>query len=259
MKKNNKIFLIIIFIIIIIVVIPITRNKFTQVVMYLGKPFASVASLWASDSRGFLTGLTEISSLRKENSDLVQKLKSINISSVELEELRHENEVLKQQLGFLEEHQESELIPARIIGREPFGALDRIIIDKGAKDSVRKGSAVVANGAIIGRVGEVFEDQSKIVLITSKDSIVQVMLQKSRTLGILKGSLNGVKMENIPQDTVIEDGEAIITSGLGGEIESGILVGWANGEVSYKSEIYKVVDVEIAEDLNKLEQVFVIK
>lgn len=251
--------MIIVFLIIIIMIVPFARRYATGAVMFAGKPIISIISLWANDSRGFLYGLKEISSLKKENSDLARKLKSINVSSVELEELKHENEVLKKQLGFLEEHEKSELIPARIIGREPFGALDRIIIDKGSKDFVRERSAVVANGVIIGRVGEVYETQSKIILITSKDSIVQVMLQKSRTLGILKGSLDGVKMENIPQDTVIEEGEAIITSGLGGEIESGILVGWAKGEVSYKSEIYKIVDVEIAEDLNKLELVFVIK
>jgi len=85
------------------------------------------------------------------------------------------------------------------------------------------------------------------------------MLQGSRTLGILRGSLSGVKLEEIPQDTIIGDKEAVLTSGLGGQIPAGILIGYSRGVASSKSEIYKVLDVEIAEDLTKLEYVFVVK
>lgn len=259
MRKTKKTYLIIVILIIVLELIPHTRNFIGRGAMFVARPIFAYLSSWASNSRGLLYGLSEISGLKQENSRLAEKLKSIQVENVEIEELRYENEILKKQLGFLEERKDLELIPSRIVAREPFGALDKIIIDKGAKDSVKERSAVVSNGAIIGRISEVYEDQSKITLITSKDSIIQVMLQKSRTLGILKGSLDGVKMENIPQDTPIEEGEVIITSGLGGEIESGILVGWAQKEVSYKSEIFKILEIKIAEDLNKLEYVFVVK
>lgn len=259
MKKKSKLYIIIILVIIFLEIIPYSRSAIKRGVIYIYKPFTVSVSAWALKSNGLISGISEISDLKRQNAELTAKLKELTVSSVELEELRHENDVLKKQLGFLEDYTEQELIPARIIGKEPFGALDKIIIDRGSYDGINSRSAVVSNGSLIGRVSEVYQNQSKITLITSKDSIIQVMLQKSRTLGILKGSLDGVKMEDIPQDTIIEEDEAIITSGLGGEISPGILIGWEGGNISSKSEIYKKINVNIAEDLNKLEYVFVIK
>jgi len=259
MKKDKPTYLYIIALIIILAVVPVTRKNIGRAILYITKPLSRSISGSAQRSHGFFAGLSAIANLKQENNDLAQKLKNIQVDKTKLEELQHENEILKNQLGFMEEHKDTALLPARIIGREPFGALDKIIIDKGEEDGVKIKSAVVANGSLVGKVTETSANQSKITLITSKDSIVQAMLQNSRTLGIIKGSLEGVKLENIPQDTAVGDKEAIVTSGLGGEISPGILIGWVKGVSSTKSEIYKVLDVDIAEDLNKLELVFVVK
>ena len=259
MKREKPYYLIAVAVVLLLTVIPAVRRTVATAVLYVSKPISQSISSKAQSSRGIIAGLREISNLHKENNDLTQKLKGLQVDKTELEELRHENQVLKNQLGFSDEHQDSSLLAARIIGREPFGALDRIIIDKGEKDGVKAKSAVVSNGSLVGKVSEVSDNQAKVVLITSKDSIVQAMLQKSRTLGIIKGSLSGVKLENIPQDTVVAEKEAVVTSGLGGEISPGILIGWVRGESSGKSEIYKVLEVDVAEDLNKLEYVFVVK
>ncbi len=259
MKKNNRTYLFIVIIIIVLEIVPITRSLVASAIMYISKPVTSSISKTAKGSHGFMSGLLEISSLRRENKNLTSKIKQFQVDKVKLDELEHENTVLKNQLGFWEEHKDMDLIPAIIIGKEPFGVTDKIIIDKGKADGVRENTAVLSNGSLIGKVLEVYENQSKVTLITSKDSIVQAMLQKSRSLGIIKGNLDGVKLENIPQDTVVEGGEAIVTSGLGGEIAPGILIGWAKGELSAKSEIYKELNVEVAEDITKLEYIFVVK
>lgn len=259
MKKNKNTYLYLSFAILLLAIIPYTRKPIGRAVNFFTKPISSSLSSAGRPSGGLISGIFRISSLIRENSELTEKIKKLQIDKTELEELKHQNEVLKNQLGFMEEHKESSLLPARIIGREPFGILDKIIIDKGTDDGVNLKAAVVSNGALVGKVSEVSSGQAKITLITSKDSIVQAMLQNSRTLGIIKGSLEGVKLENIPQETQVLDDEAIVTSGLGGEISPGILIGWAKGASSTKSEIYKVLDLDIAEDLNKLEFVFIVK
>lgn len=259
MHKNRNIFLYVAAIILVLVIIPITRKYLLKAVSTVSEPIASQISESAQKSSGFFSGIWEISRLKEDNSRLTAKLKNLQVDQSKLNELEHENEVLKNQLGFLEQHQEMDLVPARIIGKEPFGGLDKIIIDKGEDDWVKNGAAVVSNGSLVGKVTEVASKQAKITLVTSKDSIIQAMLQDSRTLGILKGSLEGVRLENIPQDTKVNDKEAIVTSGLGGEIASGILIGWARGDTSSKSEIYKTINLDLAEDLNKLEFVFIIK
>lgn len=259
MKKNNLVYIYIIIALMFLLVVPFTRHIIDMGLNFLSKPLLTVFSSSAQGFRSIVTGWTEISEIRDENRELSEKIKTLQIDKLELEELRHENDVLKSQLGFLEQHKENELVPARIIAREPFGVLDKIIIDKGLNDGVTEKAAVVSDGALVGRVVEVFDHQAKVTLITSKDSIIQAMLQESRTLGIIKGSLAGLRLENIPQDTQVSEGETVITSGLGGEMSQGILIGKVKGEASSKSEIYKILNIELACDLNKLEYVFVVK
>jgi cell shape-determining protein MreC len=97
------------------------------------------------------------------------------------------------------------------------------------------------------------------MLISSKDSIVQVMLQDSRAKGILRGGNSGLFIENIISDTDYKEGEYVITSGLGGKMRQGILVGKAGKADSLSSSLYKNIAVSSLIDMFKLEIVFVEK
>ena len=203
--------------------------------------------------------VNEISKIKDENSQLAAKLQKLKLDSSELEELKVENKILKNQLGFAEEHKEYELIGTKIIGRDPVSFMDRIIVDKGGDDGVILGAVAISDGALAGKVTEVLDHQSKVTLITSKDSIIQVMLQKSRVMGVLRGGLSGLTLENIPQDIEVKSGEGIVTSGLGGSIDQGILVGEVVGQNSSKAQIYKTLSIQPTVDFSKLELIFIIK
>ena len=119
--------------------------------------------------------------------------------------------------------------------------------------------AVVYNGVLVGQVSVVYKTTSKVTLITSKDSMVQAMLQDSRANGLLKGGLSGLYLDNIVLDTQYKTGENVITSGLGGDIRQGILIGTAGKMQSYSSGIFESIEVNPLVDFSKLEIVFVEK
>lgn len=258
MKKSNA-YLLVCLIVVVIALVPTTRNFLVRIGIRVARPVESLFSSMSFSSRGFFYGLSQISDLREQNRELSDKLRQSQISQSELEELKAENQILKKQLGFKEVIKERDLIPSKIISREPTTFLDSMVIDKGEKDGISKGLAVVSDGALVGRISEVFDRESKVTLITSKDSIIQAMMQKSRVMGILKGGLSGMTLENIPQDVEVFEHEAVITSGLGGGIDQGILIGEISGQRSSKAEIYKVLNVQPTVDFSKLEIVFVIK
>jgi rod shape-determining protein MreC len=137
--------------------------------------------------------------------------------------------------------------------------LDYILVDKGKKDGVKEKAAVIATGALVGQVSEVYDDYSKIVLITSKDSNILAMLQESRAQGILKGGISGLVLEDITQDAEIKNGEYVIASGLDGEIPQGTLIGKAGRLKSSSSDLFKNISIEPIVDLSKLEIAFIIK
>ena len=258
MKKSNA-YLFVCLIVVVIVLIPASRDFLIRIGIKTMRPVESFFSSLSFSSRGFFYGLSQISDLREQNSELSDKLRQSQISQSELEELKAENQILKKQLGFKELIKERDLIPSKIISREPTTFLDNMIIDKGEKDGISKGLAVVSDGALVGKITEVYANESKVTLITSKDSIIQAMMQKSRVMGILKGGLSGITLENIPQDVEVIEREVVVTSGLGGGIDQGILIGEISGQRSSKAEIYKVLNVQPTVDFSKLEIIFIIK
>lgn len=200
-----------------------------------------------------------IDDLKSQNEELTQKIIGLQIDRNKINELEIENKLLKQELGFLSESEKGTLIPARIISRDPMTFSDYIAIDKGARDGLAEGMPVLANGILIGQLVQVFEDAAKVNLITSKDSIIQAMLQDSRAKGILKGGISGLYIDNIVSDTEFKNGEYVVTSGLGGNFKQGILIGRTSKVQSYSSGIFKSISVEPLVDFSSLELVFIQK
>ena len=201
----------------------------------------------------------KIGRLRSENERLADLLNQFQVDSSRISELENENNLLKQELGFFQQDQQESLVPAKIIQREPVSFLDNFVIDKGASDGLVVNMAVVSHSVLVGQVSELYEHTAKVTIVTSKDSIVQAMLQDSRAKGILKGGLSGLFLENIVSDAEYKDGEYIVTSGLGGEMKQGILIGKTNKQKSSGTGIFKTISVEPLVDLTKLEIVFVEK
>jgi rod shape-determining protein MreC len=197
--------------------------------------------------------------LRKQNNDLAARLASLEVDKSQMNELQHENKTLKSELGFLDKNQNTQLLPARIIGRDPDTFLDHIIVDRGSDDGVKVGQAVVSGDILVGQVKNVSSNHSEVTLITSKDSLILAMLQTSRANGLLIGGISGLVLQNISQDVQYNSGEYVITSGLDGELKPGILIGTAKAIQSSSSDLYKNITVEPLADLSKLELVFIMK
>ncbi|MFA7244026.1 MAG: rod shape-determining protein MreC [Patescibacteria group bacterium] len=259
MRRNKNILVFVAALVILLAIVPFTRKKISVSFSYVFSPMIGAISHSSFATRGLFHGISEISDLKKINAELTNKLSQAEIDKNELNELKIENETLKKQLGFVEAHQNRELIPAKIIGRDPISALDYIVIDKGSDDGVGLGLAIITDGALVGKVSEVNAKSSKVMLITSKDSIVQAMLQDSREVGILTGGLAGLSLDNIPQDIATNKGEMVITSGLGGDLEQGLMIGSVYGATSGSADIFKTLSVQPIVDFSKLEIVFVYK
>lgn len=200
-----------------------------------------------------------ISQLKNDNERLANQLIGLQVDRSRIVELEAENQLLKKELGFLDQTQKGALVPARIIERDPTTFFDNIVVDKGSSDGIKEGMAVTFNGVLVGQVKEVFGQSSKILLISGRDSLIQVMLQENRSKGILRGGLSGLYIENIISDTEYREGEYVITSGLGGKMRQGILVGKAGKTEAGSPGIFKNIAVEPLIDLSTLELVFIEK
>jgi rod shape-determining protein MreC len=259
MKKNNLFTQIFVAVLILLIIASPLRKIFANSVRIVTRGTSAVLSNLGNKLANSFSGFREISSLKRENNELADKLTALQVDRSKIDELEYENELLRKELGFVQQTKTQELVPARIIEREPISFLDYVMVDKGSADGISKDMAVISSGVLVGQVGEVYENESRIILITSKDSIIQAMLQKSRSKGVLRGGISGLVLENITSDTEYLEGDYIITSGLGGELPEGILIGKAKGLQSGSSSILKNINVEPIADFGKLEIVFIIK
>jgi len=200
----------------------------------------------------------EINDLRSENQRLADDIVRSKVDGSKFAELQVENSNLKERLAYKEAHPEMKLLISNVIGIDPTNYYDTILLDRGSLDGVSVGMAVTSLGVLVGKIDQVNDSTSRVLLITSKDSIVQVMLEGTRTTGVLKGGISGMALENIPLDTLVGDGENVITSGLGGKLPKGIFVGTASREISVKSDIFKTVEVRSPLNFQKFETLFIV-
>lgn len=255
--RKTKIFLVILFLFIALA-FPF-KKAIDKFVVEKTRSAASGFSTAGRGTKSLFSAIFEISNLKKQNNDLSQKILSLNVDRSKISELEYENSLLKKELGYMESNKDYSVIPSRIIGREPTSFLDYVMVDKGKKDGVAEEAAVLSGGALVGQVKEVYDNQSKVTLITSKDSIVLAMLQGSRSKGILRGGISGLVLEDITREAEYQPGDYIVTSGLDGQLKEGILIGKAGNLQSSSSELFKNISVEPIADLSKLELVFIAK
>jgi len=207
----------------------------------------------------FFQNLFHLGQIIKQNKDLVGENLELQSKLAQLSEIEYENEILKKELNFAQaEATNTEFIPAAIIGRTT-GFLKSMTIDKGEKDGIAKGQAVVSQGFLVGTVKTVRPDNAEITLITDFNSLVPTVLQNSRGTGLLRGGLQGLTVEDIPLNIEIKAGENVVTSGLGGEIPAGLAVGKVVATISHQGEIFQKVTVGSPIDFSRLEVLFVVK
>jgi rod shape-determining protein MreC len=198
-----------------------------------------------------------ISTLSKENGALRAKVNELSAISIVNNELKHENELLRKELSLAESN--ATLIAAQVISRNASVSQQALVVNKGKKDGFSKGMAIIAQGYLIGRVQEANEATSQILLLTSSESLLPVVLQNSRSVGVLRGGTAGLTIDDIPRDIAITLDEAVVTSNVGDVVKSGIPVGKVTSVISGKSDVFQSASVALSVDLSRLEVVFGVK
>lgn len=170
----------------------------------------SVEDLTASDA--------SVAQLRENNARLAQMV-------VELEEYRQEAARLEAMIGLADAYG-FESIACRVTGYSADSYNRIITLDVGANAGVHVGLPVMGSTGVVGQVISVTPLTSQVRLINDANSGISVLVQSSRAEGILTGSVDGtLYLEGVDDSVEIKEGEAVITSGLGGGYFRGLVVG----------------------------------
>jgi len=225
-------------------------------------PFISTQTWLASRYlaiRDFFTVPGDVTRLSQLNSQLEAEVARLQSQIIELQQENSELEVLSALLDFARTHSENEYITAAVIGRDISPFLHYIIINRGSDDGLRRGMPVVSSQGLVGRVAAVTAGGARVQLISDPDTAINVRIQPSGAEALLQGSITGdLSVEAIPQDANIQNGDLVLTSGLGGNYPPDILIGQISGVRQRPVELFQSATAEPVVDFSLLEIVLVI-
>ena len=164
--------------------------------------------------------------------------------------LTAENKKLRE---LIDESINSEEIFARVlIDREsPF--LKSIVLNKGSKDNVKIGMAIMDGSYLIGKIIEINYTNSRALLLSDLNSKIPVMLLPDRIQAVVSGTGENhgvIEYTKEKLDNKINEKDRIIyTSGFAGLFKSGIPVGRmfknSNGQINFFSNFTQLEYVKI--------------
>ncbi len=211
-------------------------------------------SSWRKNSR-------DNKELTERNNDLEAELRARVVDYVRLRALEEENRSLKALLGFKEES-EFDIVPARVIGRDPDERHAIILIDKGSRDGLELGMALVAeDGVYLGKITELQERLSRVTLISDEQSRVAVStVDAEEPIGVVEGRGNGTaQLTLIPQQIELAPNDVIVTSGMEERIPANLPLGLVNTVEGVPTDPFKQASIEPLVKTDRIVHVLVLR
>ncbi|BBK39991.1 cell shape-determining protein MreC [Allostella vacuolata] len=168
----------------------------------------------------------EISALRLEN----ERLREANGRLLQWQEVARRLEAENLQLrGLMNVTPEPSLsyVSGRIIADSGGAFVRSVLVHAGGRSGAAKGQAAIAERGLVGRVVEVGERSSRVLLLTDLNSRIPVLLENSRERAVMAGD-NGPRPRLLylpSRREAAQPGERVVTSGQGGVFPPGLPIG----------------------------------
>lgn len=198
-------------------------------------------------------------SVRDENKRLWQELQESRENANKNREALATNARLRKLLAF-KESTNSPMLAARIVGKDPSLWFRTVVVDRGSSDGAVKGMPVVNGDGIVGQVFTVSPNFSKILLAIAPSSAIDVLIQKSRVRGILKGTGSlSYTLDYVLKTVDVQEGDHVVTAGYGGLFPTGMPVGVVSKVIRKRRGMFLEIEVTPAVDFLTLENLLIME
>lgn len=159
------------------------------------------------------------------------------------------------------------LLPAKIIGRRTIiqgsSLPDQLILDKGTKDGVRKGSTIVYKNIFLGQIAAVTDHLSTADLSYRKEFSITAVVADSGALGVITGGgLGEMLLDKVVLSDKLSINSNVITKGNidkeGRGVPPGLLIGKIVSIDKKPSALFQTAKVSLNVDVVRLDAVFIL-
>jgi rod shape-determining protein MreC len=192
-----------------------------------------------------------------ENEDLRKENAALKMQITQLQSKAGEADRLGELLNFRKAHENIPMLASRVIATSAGTASATVVLDRGSKDGIKRNMGVITPEGVVGKVVEVYEDASEVLLLTDKDSGVGAMLGNSRIQSPVGGTGEPLlAMKYVPNDDAVNLGERVVTSGMDKIFPRDLPIGTIT-EIK-DGNPFKSIRVHPSANLSRLEEVIVL-
>jgi rod shape-determining protein MreC len=181
------------------------------------RPMTSVVKL-AKDYQSYEKLLEQNKELRRE----LQQMKSWKEAALQLEQ---ENARLLD-LNQLRVDSKLTHVSGIVVADSGSPFRQSVLLNIGSRDGIQDGWAAMDGLGLVGRISGVGSSTSRVILLTDNASQIPVIIQPSGQQAILMGdNSHAPPVEFIENVDLVRPGDRIVTSGGGGVLPAGLLIG----------------------------------
>jgi rod shape-determining protein MreC len=221
-------------------------------------PFQAAVTAASNGVGGFVGMLTSIGNTADQNRRLKQQVADLERQLAGRQQQDLTDQKLKALLGVRDSLQ-IHTVTAQVIGLDPEALTQTMTIHAGTSQGVRKGMSVLGQRGLVGKVISVQSNTAAVRLISDPQLPVNAEVATTHLGGTIKIK-DGQLVDEIlgaPTDLKLNQGETLVTSGLGGNYPKGLPVAEVVRFQYRPAEITQVARVAPLDDLMHLEYVLV--
>ena len=177
-------------------------------------------------------------------------------------EQQHENERLRLLVGLRERSTDVKMVFAQVIATSSTPLFRSLRIDRGSKDGIELGAAVVSHEGVVGRIAALSEYYADVMLLVDSNSSTDVLVQRTRARARVRGQGGdeglGIDVQYLARTADVEPGDVLITSGLGKVFPKGLQVGHVISIERRAFGLYQRAIVSPSVDFSRIEALMVI-
>ncbi len=208
---------------------------------------------WMSES------LDTRDNLLKENAELKAQNLLLKTHTHKYQSLVLENQRLR---GLIESpiRQGERVLVADFMAVEQDSSTQKFVLNKGSGEGVYLGQPIVDSQGIMGQVVHVGLSSSTGMKVTDSEHAVPVEVIRSgvRAIAIGEGVSGEMRLDFVPPESDINEGDLLVTTGLGGHFPDAYPVGTVSEVTLHPGDNFMMIKVKPVANLTKAREVLLV-
>jgi rod shape-determining protein MreC len=230
-------------------------------------PFEVGAERLARPFRDAYGWLSDLFNAREENERLKEQLERLTSQAIQDATAASEVERLRALLDYRRSDEfpaDYDAVGATVIVDPPNRFEQHIVVSAGSEDGVRMNAPVLNDEGLVGKVTKVTRDQSRVTLLTDKESAVSAYDVRTEAYGVIRhGSGDSLVLDRVPKEERIVRDDVVVTSGrrfglLPSIYPRNIPIGMVTSVGQTDIDVNQQIQVEPFVDFSSLESVLVL-